>query len=266
MPDTEAPVLVEVDGAVATITLNRPERLNTFVPELGRLMIEALERLGSDGSVRVVVLTGAGTGFSAGGDLTDGLASLLGDGSDAEREAALREHVRVVELLRSLPQVTLAAVDGACAGAGLSFALACDLRVASDRAKFAAAFLAAGVSGDFGGIWFATRLLGAARARELFLLGDRIDAAEALRLGLVSRVLPADTFSDDVAALVARLAGSAPLALAELTANLRDAEVLDLPAYLDVETARQVRTMSSEDAAEAAAAFFAKRTPTFHGR
>lgn len=266
MTDTAAPVLVEVDGAVATLTLNRPERLNTFVPELGEHMLAAVDRLEADRSVRVVVLTGAGKGFSAGGDLTDGLAALLGPEPDSGREERLRGHVRIVERLRALPQVTLAAVNGACAGAGLSYALACDLRVASDRAKFAPAFLAAGVSGDFGGIWLATRLLGAARARELFLLGDRVDAEAALRLGLVSAVHPDAEFRAAVSALAARLAGAAPLALAAITANLRDAEDLDLPAYLDVETHRQVRTITSDDAAEAAAAFFAKRPPVFTGR
>ena len=266
MTDVAHPVLLDVADGVATLTLNRPDKLNTFVPELGRLMIEHLERLKSDASVRVVVLTGAGKGFSAGGDLTNGLAALLGPEPNSDREARLRDFVHVTELLRALPQVTIAAVNGACAGAGLSFALACDLRVASDRAKFAGAFLGAGVSGDFGGIWLLTRLLGAAKARELFLLGDRVEAAEALRVGLVSRVFPDDEFRSSAASMAAELAASAPLALADLVANLRDAEELTLPAYLDLETARQIATMTSDDAAEAADAFFAKRTPTFRGR
>ena len=264
MDASESPVLVDIDGAVATVRFNRPERMNTFVPELGARFLAVIESIGARDDIRVVVVTGAGRAFSAGGDLTDGLGALLGP--EDQRYSRLRDAVRAVELLRTLPQVTVAAVNGACAGAGLSYALACDLRVASARAVFATAFLDAGVSGDFGGVWFATRLLGAARARELFLLGDRVNADDALRLGLVSRVYADDTFRGDVASLAQRLAERAPIALSEIVRNLRDAEALDLAAYLDVETDRQVRAMSSEDAAEAAEAFFAKRPPRFTGR
>jgi 2-(1,2-epoxy-1,2-dihydrophenyl)acetyl-CoA isomerase len=186
----EPAVLVEVVDAVATVTLNRPERRNSFVPELGEAMTSVLTALRADPAVRVVVLTGAGGSFSVGGDLAAGLGPMLGPPPLQDQYSRLRGHTAVSELLRDLPQVTIAAVNGACAGAGLSFALCCDLRVAASSAKFATAFLGAGVSGDFGGIWLATRLLGAARANELFLLGERIDAAEALRLGLVTRVLP----------------------------------------------------------------------------
>lgn len=266
MTISDEPVVVDLDGAVATVTLNRPDRLNALGPEAIDLLAETLERVSADATVRVVQLTGAGVGFSAGGDLTDGPAALLAGATAAERAAVFRQQVHVVEILRSMRQVTVAAVNGACAGAGLSLALACDLRVASSDAVFASAFLAAGVSGDLGGIWLATRLLGAARARELFLLGGRLDAAEALRIGLVSRVHPAEVFRTEVAELTSSLAAAAPLGLAGMVANLRDAEELSLADYLDLETERQERTMTSADAAEAAAAFFAKRSPVFTGR
>lgn len=263
---SDQPVLLEVSGAVATITLNRPERLNAFSIDLGEHFIEAVRTLEGRDDVRVVVLTGAGRGFCAGGDLEAGLGAMVGPPPYDEQVARFSEYTAVMLALRDLAQVTVAAINGPCAGAGLSFALACDLRVAAASAKFATAFLTAGVSGDFGGAWFATRLLGAARAAELYLLNERFDAAEAHRIGLVSKVLPDDGFRAGVEALVASLVARAPQALALGRANLRDAEVLDLPAYLARENERQVTTMTSEDAAEAAVAFLTKRPPVFTGR
>ena len=266
MTETVAPVLLDVADSVATITLNRPDRLNAMTPGLVGALVSALEDVAVEPTVRVVVLTGAGRGFCAGGDLEAGLSAMVGPPPLTRQASGMRAKVRVVQLLHDLPQVTVAALNGAAAGAGLSLALACDLRVASERAKLGTAFLNAGVSGDFGGIWFATRMLGGARARELFLLPEVITAAEAARLGLVNRVFPDDTYSGELAALVRTLAARAPLALTALKENLRDAEHLDLAAYLDVETVRMVGTVATDDAAEATDAFLAKRTPRFLGR
>lgn len=263
---SDDPVLLSVQGPVATIVLNRPERLNTFTPELLEALLAVLDEVAGLDGVRVVVLTGAGTAFCAGGDLREGLGTMLGEGSVAERTAQLRRSTAATQRLRNLPQVTVAAINGACAGAGLSLALACDLRVAHAKATFATGFLTAGVSGDFGGAWLATRLLGASRAAELYLLNERFDAKEALRLGLVTKVHADRAFGEGVNEVVSGLLARAPMALALLRANLRDAEDLGLAAYLDAETERQVVTMSSDDAAEAAAAFLAKRPPRFTGR
>ena len=263
---SEEPVLLNVQGPVATIVLNRPERMNTFTPALVSALLGALDAVATAEGVRVVVLTGAGTAFCAGGDLREGLGPMLGDGSRPEQTAQLRASTSAVQRLRNLPQVTVAAINGACAGAGLSLALACDLRITHAKATFATGFLTAGVSGDFGGVWFATRLLGTARAAELYLLNERIDAKEAHRVGLVTKVVPERGFGADVSDLVSSLLSRAPQALELMRANLRDAEDLGLAAYLDVETERQVVTATSSDAAEAAAAFLAKRPPRFTGR
>ncbi len=266
MNDAAAPVLLDVVDAVATITLNRPDRLNAMTPGLVAALVTALEDVAAAPSVRVVVLTGAGRGFCSGGDLDAGLSAMVGPPPLTRQAGGMRAKVRVVQLLHDMPQVTLAALNGTAAGAGLSLALACDLRVATERAKLGTSFLTAGVSGDFGGIWFATRLLGGARARELFLLPEVITATEAARLGLVTRVVPDADYVDGLAGLVATLAARAPIALAALKENLRDAERLDLAAYLDVETERMVGTVATDDAAEATDAFLAKRAPRFLGR
>jgi 2-(1,2-epoxy-1,2-dihydrophenyl)acetyl-CoA isomerase len=259
------PVLLEVADAVATVTLQRPDRLNAMTPELLVGLIGALQALAARDDVRVVVLTGAGRGFCAGGDLAEGLGVMLGDPPFEDQAARLRSSTDVSALLHRMPQVTIAAVNGACAGAGLSIALACDLRIATRRAKFTTAFLTAAVSGDFGGAWFVTRLLGAARARELFLMPDVLTADEALAAGLVTRVLDDDAFASGWREAAAELAARAPLALARLKANLLDAQDLDLDDYLDVETERQARSVLTADAGEAAQAFFEKRPASFTG-
>jgi len=266
MTDTAAPVIVDVVGAVATITLNRPERLNAINPELSTALLTALREIRSDASVRVVVLTGAGRGFCAGGDLAAGLGGMIGPPPLEAQSSRLREHTEASGLIHGLPQVTVAAINGACAGAGLSLALACDLRVAAASAPFSTAFLTAGVSGDYGGMWFATQLIGAARTRELYLLPERLDAATVERLGLVTRVLPDDEFRAGVDAFVAGLVARAPLALGWMKADLREAEHLDLASYLDVETTRQAASVTTYDAGEAGAAFLEKRPPRFEGR
>ncbi len=263
---SDEPVLLNVQGPVATIVLNRPERMNTFTPALLEALLAALDAVAAADGVRVAVLTGAGAAFCAGGDLREGLGPMLGDGTRAEQTLHLRRSTAATQKLRNLPQVTVAAINGACAGAGLSLALACDLRIAQAKATFATGFLTAGVSGDFGGVWLATRLLGTARAAELYLMNERFDAKEALRIGLVTRVVPERSFGEGVNEVVSSLLGRAPRALELMRENLRDAEDLGLAAYLDAETERQVITSTSEDAAEAAAAFLTKRPPRFTGR
>jgi 2-(1,2-epoxy-1,2-dihydrophenyl)acetyl-CoA isomerase len=173
---------------------------------------------------------------------------------------------RVPVLLHNMPAVTIAAVNGACAGAGLGWALACDFRFAAESARFNVAFLDVGVAGDMGGPWSLSRIVGPARARELYFFPGKFDAAEALRTGVVTRVFPDDRFRAEVDAIVNRLAESAPLALRNLKANFVDAERMDFAGYVALESERHVSMFRTEDTREAFAAKSEKRKPKFKGR
>ena len=261
-------VLSHVDGHVATVTLNRPDRLNAMDGELVSALLEILELHAENDEVRVVILSGAGRGFCAGGDLR-----VLGTGStedepvesSAGRVLDMRALTEVSQLLHTMPKVTIAAVNGPCAGAGLSWACATDLRYASDTAVFTTAFARAGQPGDYGGTWFLPRLVGASRARELFLRSARFDAADALEWGLVSEVVPGDAMISHVEAIAQEIAGFAPVAIRLMKANLNDAETLPLDQLLDREAERFAVNASTEDSKEAARAFIEKRTPRFKG-
>jgi 2-(1,2-epoxy-1,2-dihydrophenyl)acetyl-CoA isomerase len=249
-------IRVEHEGAVATVTLHRPERLNGITNRMMRELHEALHQLAGDPGVRVVVLTGAGRSFCPGADLRSYAAG--------EPDERLRpEWFDVTVLLHEMPAVTIAAVNGACAGAGMGWACACDLRVAADTAVFNTAFLAVAVAGDMALPWSLPRLVGAARARELLLFPGKLTADEAHRLGLVGQVVPADALAGEVAAMAARLAAASPAALRGLKANLLAAERLPLADFVALETERHLRISASEDTAEAFRAFVEKRAPVF---
>jgi 2-(1,2-epoxy-1,2-dihydrophenyl)acetyl-CoA isomerase len=253
-------IVYEKAGPVATLTMNRPERMNSMtnrmVLETGRALVAAAE----DPELRVLVLTGTGRSFCPGADL-QGVAS----GSISE-DRLRPEDFRVPVQLHNLPAVTIAAVNGACAGAGLGWALACDLRIAARSAKFNTAFLDVGVAGDMGGPWSLGHLVGRAKARELYFLPDKFDADEALRIGMVNRVADDDDFRDEVALVVERLRSAAPIALRTMKANFLDAERMDLAAFVGVETERHTRMFTTEDTREAFAAKVEKRAPRFVGR
>ncbi len=253
-------IVYEKDGPVAMLTMNRPERMNSMtnrmVLETGRALVQAAE----DPELRVLVLTGSGRSFCPGADL-QGVAS----GSISE-ERLRPEDFRVPVQLHNLPAVTIAAVNGACAGAGLGWALACDLRIAARSAKFNTAFLDVGVAGDMGGPWSLGHLVGRAKARELYFLPEKFDADEALRIGMVNRVADDDDFRDEVALVVERLRSAAPIALRTMKANFLDAERMDLAAFVGVETERHTRMFTTEDTREAFAAKVEKRAPRFVGR
>jgi 2-(1,2-epoxy-1,2-dihydrophenyl)acetyl-CoA isomerase len=258
-------VLLEARDGVAIVTLNRPDRLNAMNDGLLDRLVEVLEEVASDPSVAAVVLTGAGRGFCAGGDLA-AMAEGASDATPEARVTSLRRHTRAAELLREMSAVTIAAVNGPCAGAGLSLAMAADLRIAGESAVFRTAFLSAGMSGDFGGSWSLTQLLGTARARELYLFDERLDAARAEHLGMVSSVVPDAELVDSARALAKRLASSAPLARAGIKANLNDAVRLSFAEMLQREAERHIRCALSDDAAEAGRAFLERRAPVFVGR
>ena len=252
-------ILHEVEGSLATVTLNRPESLNGITHELMRELHDCLNKVALDESVRAVLFTGAGRAFCPGADLKVST-------SGVEQEPNRREYFHVTSLLHEMPKVTIAAVNGACAGAGFGWACACDLRYASERAMFNSAFLGVGISGDMAGPWLLPRIVGATKARELFFSSQKFDAAEAERIGLVLKTFPDDTFRADVRAIAERLSKSAPLAIGEMKKNFVAAENMTLRDYIEVETERHTRTGGSEDSREAFRAFVEKREPNFQGR
>jgi 2-(1,2-epoxy-1,2-dihydrophenyl)acetyl-CoA isomerase len=257
-------LLVTRDGAVATVALNRPDKRNSIG---GPMMVElhgALRDIAADPEIRVLVLRGRGADFCPGADVKH----YGGEGAPAATRPAgsgTREF-DVAVMLHEMPAVTIAAISGACAGAGFGWACACDLRIASATARFNTAFLDVGVAGDMGGPWTLPRLVGAAKARELYFMPGKFDAAEALRIGLVSRVAPPDAFEADLAALTARLARAAPLALRAMKANFLAAEKMGLSDFIALESERHLRLFQSQDTTEAFRAFVEKRPPVFHGR
>jgi 2-(1,2-epoxy-1,2-dihydrophenyl)acetyl-CoA isomerase len=266
-------VLFDRNGPVVTVILNRPERLNAIETGMLDLLLPGLEDLAADEEVRAVVLTGAGRGFCAGGDV-GALASLPDPADQAarapdhggDRVASMRSVVRITELLRAMPKVTIAAVNGPCAGAGLSWACACDIRYAASSAIFTTAFVAVGQPGDYGITWMLPRIIGGGQARELLLTGERFDAHRAERIGLVSAVLPDDDLLPHATAVAVRAAARSPLAVAALKANLDDADDLTLAALLDRESERFIANQDTFDAGEAARAFVEKRPPRFERR
>jgi 2-(1,2-epoxy-1,2-dihydrophenyl)acetyl-CoA isomerase len=254
-----AEVEVSRDGAVQTITLNRPEKLNAFTRAVHDGLRGALEQA-SDPEVRAVVITGAGRGFSAGQDLTE-----FGEAGDIASMLRATYHLNVLAI-RALEKPVLAAVNGVCAGAGLSLACACDLRIASDAAFFVPGFVGIGLVPDSGGTYFLQRLLGTPRAFEWMTSNRRLTAAEAHAWGLVSEVLEADSFAARVAERAAELA-SAPTRAIALTKRLYDAAATStLEEQLELEAELQAEAAQTQDFREGVAAFVEKREARFGGR
>jgi 2-(1,2-epoxy-1,2-dihydrophenyl)acetyl-CoA isomerase len=253
------------DG-VAVLTLNRPERLNALSPAMLDALLEATARLAADPAIGAVVLAGAGRGFCAGGDvkaMAEGRTAAL---TLEERAQELRERMEVSRRLHEMPKPTIAMVRGAAAGAGLALALACDLRIASDTVKLGTAFARVGYSGDFGGSYFLTKLLGPAKARELYFTAELLDASRALALGLVNRVVPDAELEAETLGLAARLANGPRVAHRYMKRNLNAALGGSLAEVLDLEAWHQARTGATEDHREAARAWVEKRDPIFRGR
>ncbi|HEX4739913.1 MAG TPA: enoyl-CoA hydratase-related protein [Caulobacteraceae bacterium] len=262
------------EGGVATLTMNRPEARNALTSEMQAGLSEALPRLAADRNVRAVVVTGAGGAFCAGGDVK-GFAERTsrpdgGDGAnefDVEQRAhGLRASTEVCRWLHEMPKPTLAVIPGPAAGAGLSIALACDLRIAAADAKLTTAFSKVGLAGDYGGSYFLSHLVGGAKARELYFTADVISGEEALRLGIVNRIASREDIQTAGKAWALELAALPTLAIGYMKRNLNAAETGTLPEILDIESFNMVRTMTTADHRDAAAAFVAKRKPVFQGR
>ena len=233
------PVLLETAGGIAHVALNRPEKLNALSTGLLGALVETLERVAGDPAVRVVVLAGAGRAFSAGGD-RDETGEPWGASVEADT-ALLRRFMESSLLLHEMDAVTIAAVNGPCAGGALALACACDLRYAATSARFVTAFAGVGLSGDFGGTATMAWVLGPAKARELYLLSDVIEAPAAKRIGLVSEVVPDEELLPHVRGVAERLLTAAPGALVAMKQNLNDGLRLPLAEVLDREAERQVR-------------------------
>ncbi len=246
----------EVDGGLARLTLDRPDAMNGMTNRMVREARDALALAAADPTVRVLVLTGEGRAFCPGADLHH-----FTEGGADERLTA-REFA-VTTLLHEIPAVTVAAINGACAGAGLGWALACDLRFMAAGAKLNTAFLDVAVAGDMAIPWSLPRLVGAARARELSLLPRKVDADEALRIGLVARVFPDDEFRSATDELLTALLKKSPTALVGLKQNYVAAERMTLADFVDYEAERHLRIAASADTAEAFRAFLEKREPRF---
>ncbi len=262
-PAADATVLVDIDAesGVATLTLNRPDALNALTVPMKRDLLAAFRRVERERGVRAVILTGAGRAFCAGQDLRERLqpdAAPLG--------VEVRERYNpIIRAMRALPKPIVGAINGVAAGAGASLAMACDLRIASETASFALAFGRVGLVPDSGATWFLPRLVGSSRAAEIALLGDSVSAADALRLGLVGRVVPGDQLAAEATVLATRLAAGAPRALALTKRALNAAWAHDLDAALDYEAHLQDLAGRTKDHAEGLSAFMEKRPPHFTG-
>ena len=271
MPTDNQDLLVARRDGVLYLTLNRPDRLNALSDGIISGLLENLGHAANDREVGAIVVTGAGRGFCAGGDINrmrdrnEGAAQAGAPGLD-QRIAATRRGEEVAVMLREIPKVTIAAVNGPVAGAGLGLCLACDVRIASDAARFGTAFARVGFSGDYGGSYFLTQLVGTAKARELYFSAEMFDADEALRLGLVSRIVPAAALAEEVHAYAARIAAGPRVAYAYMKGNLNAALDTDLRTLLDREAVGQALTSLTEDHKEAVKAFLEKREPKFSGR
>lgn len=262
-------LLATLDDGVEVLTMNRPERRNALSDE----MLTALARLLADAEtnddVGCVVLTGAGGAFCAGGDVK-GMADGGGGGERASYDARVHRQ-RLSQRATSgrlyeMPKPTIAAIPGAAAGAGLSLALACDLRYAVPGAILTTAFAKVAFAGDYGGTWFLTRLVGSGKARELYYLSEKLAADDAKVLGIVNDLFPADTFEADVLGVAHRLADGPRVAYRYMKENLNRAVHGELGECLDMEAAHHIHTGRTEDHREAAKAFVEKRQPTFKGR
>lgn len=259
-------LLYDVQDRIATLTLNRPERLNALSDTLRDDLYDAVTKSASDPAVGVLVITGAGRGFCSGGDVKS-----MSERDQAGQAASTRERLapmrdRIILAMRDCPKPVIAAVNGAAAGAGMNLALACDMRIASTAAKFSQAFVKRGIPPDWGGSYFLPRVVGIAKACELIFTAETIDAAEALKLGIVNAVVAPDELMAETCKLARKIASGPPVAIQLSKRAIYHNQDVDLRAALEFETFAQNVCKDTEDAKEGVRAFVEKRAPVFRGR
>lgn len=257
-------VLQKLEGGLLTIIMNRPERKNALNPEMVAGLVEAARRAADDPEVRAVLFKGAGGSFCVGGDVKS-MAAGRAPLPFEVKMANLRRGMEVSRILHQMPKPVVAQLDGAAAGAGLSMALSCDLRVASESCKITTAFAKVGFSGDYGGTYFLTQLLGSARARELYLTSPVLTSKEAHAIGMVTKVVPDAEIDAAALELALSLAQGPSIALGYIKRNINNAEHLPLEDCFDGEAIHHTRCSDTEDHKEAAKAFVEKRKPAFKG-
>ena len=257
-------VLFELENKVLTIKFNRPDKLNPIGDTIIPYAIDRIKEAVTDSGVGAIVVTGAGRAFCAGGDVS-GMSEQYEEKMFDHSVQKLRNDQELPRLLHSVPKVTIAAVNGFAMGAGLGLATSCDLRLASAGAKFGTAYANVGYGGDYGTTWNLTRLLGEAKAKELFFLPDVIDAEEALRIGLVNRVLPAETFMKDAQEVAQRIANGPLVSYRWMKENINQSSVVDFETMLDKESVTHTLCGATEDHQEGVTAFMEKRQPSFKG-
>ncbi|MGH2692200.1 MAG: enoyl-CoA hydratase-related protein [Actinomycetota bacterium] len=259
-------IAVDRDGSVAKITLNRPDKLNALTQVMSDELVDAFTKAREDDSVRAVLLTGAGRGFCAGQDLTE-----FRDSSDAGRPPDIEAHLerayhKLIPIMVEIPKPVVCAVNGVAAGAGVSLAVACDVRIASEAARFTQAFVKIGLVPDSGGTWLLPRVIGPAKALELSISGEMVDADAALGMGLVSRIVAPDALEKESLDYAAALAALPTAAIGEAKALIRNAMSTDLETALRAEAKAQSRMGQTHDFMEGVTAFAEKREPRFEGR
>ncbi len=264
MPDEEPTVLTRREGAVAVITLNRPDRLNSFTVEMHAALAAALADAAADPACRAIVLTGAGRAFSAGQDLSDRAVAPGSDRRDLGESLELRYNP-LVRRMRALAKPIVVAVNGVAAGAGANIALHGDIVIAARSARFIQSFAKIGLMPDSGGTWLLPQLLGEARAKALALLAEPLSAEQAAAWGMIWKAVDDDALMTEALAIASALAAAPPLALAEIKDAIHGAAAATLDAQLDRERDGQRRLGITDDYAEGVAAFAAKRAPTFRG-
>jgi 2-(1,2-epoxy-1,2-dihydrophenyl)acetyl-CoA isomerase len=262
---SEEAIITDVEDRVATLTLNRPDRLNALSFDMIFQSIDALKRWSSDSEIGAIIVTGAGRAFCAGGDVS--MMAREGEAQTLEEKIdGLRLAQELSWLLYNSPKVTIAAVNGFAMGAGLGVCLACDLRIASEQAKFGTAYAKVGFGGDFGTTWLLTHYAGAPKAKELFFLADPIDATEAHRLGLVNRVVAHDELLSQTRKTASRIAQGPLTSYRYMKANVNLSTSADFRTMLDREAETHLRCGETADHREGVRAFMEKRQPKFTGR
>ena len=254
------------ENGVAWLTLNRPDRLNALTDDMLDDLLAAMQRLSADRDTGCIVLAGAGRAFCAGGDVKGMAAGSHRDDTLEGRTQSLRRRMEVSRLIHEMPKPVIAMIRGPAAGAGLSVALACDMRIGSETALITTAFVQVALSGDFGGSWFLTRLVGPGKAKELYMTGARLDAGQARELGILNRVVADDALEAETASLAESLAAGPRITLAYMKQTLNGAVTASLSETLDTEARNHSRSGLTADHLEASKAFVEKRKPVFAGR